>query len=286
MDDFPPSSGPRVGEDEHCDGKHITHVALTVPKEDHIPGHRTQIILCPDFFLFGTIKGGKGKEWPGTAKRKCDNIGDRVSEYMLTLGTVMLHEYTHAPDLVQPPLDEETDDHAYSFYDSRNLRKDMAKNNADSYSLFAIELMWTLECNRDFAPPVKDNTPRLPATGAQAGSSKASGSKGPRPRHDIQLLKRTPLPRDYGVCTPNTLRINQETYEPENTYTAQQIEQFQEGHNDALMMCRTVIEQATKTPDRFNRIFRAYFPFSDRKLIIGEFAAFTAIRGITAIASV
>jgi len=273
VDDFPPSSGPRIGEDEHCDGEHITHTAMTVPKEDDTLAHRTQIILCPDFFLLGTIKGGPGKEWPGAAKRKCDNIGDRVSEYMLTLGTVMLHEYTHAPDLVQPPLEKETDDDAYSFYDSRNLRKDMANNNADNYALFAIELMWTLKCNRDFAPPVKDNTPNLPATGAQAGSSKASGSKGQRSRRDIQLHRRTPLPHDYGVYTPTTLRINKETKESENTYTTQQMEQFQAAHNDALMMCRTVIKEATDSPARFDRIFRQYFPFSDRQLVISEYTS-------------
>ena len=88
------------------------------------------------------------------------------------------------------------------------------------------------------------------------------------------LHKRTPLPHDYGVHTPNTLRTNKETKESENTYTAQQIEKFQAGHNDALMMCRTVIEEATKsTPDRFDRIFREYFPFSDRQLVIGKYKA-------------
>lgn len=261
MDDFPPTDPKNVGQDQHCENKHITHVAVVVPKEDGTLNERTQLILCGDLFLFGTIEGGKGKEWPGTANRKCSNIGDRVSEYMLTLGTVMLHEYTHAPDLVQPPLDEETDDLAYSFYDSRNLKKDLAKGNADNYALFAIELTWTLLCDRDFAAPVKDNTPRLPAT----------GSKGQRPRRDVQLApplhKRTPLPRDYGLRTPNTEREWQGKME--NTFTAQHIAQFQEGHSDVLMMCNMVVRVATKNPGRFNRIFREYFPFGDRQLIIG-----------------
>lgn len=89
------------------------------------------------------------------------------------------------------------------------------------------------------------------------------------------MHKRTPLPHDSDVNTPNTLRKNLETGESENTYTAQQIEQFQAGHNDALWLCKTVIEEATNKPDRFDKIFRQYFPFSDRQLVIGKYLATT-----------
>ena len=85
------------------------------------------------------------------------------------------------------------------------------------------------------------------------------------------LNKRTPLPHGYGVRTPNTLRTNKETKESENTYTTQQMEQFQAGHSDVLMVCETAVEEATKTPDRFNKIFRQYLPFSDRQLVIGKY---------------
>jgi hypothetical protein len=264
VDDFPPTDPKNIGRDQHCENKHVTHAAVIVPREDGTLNERTQLILCRDLFLLGTIDGGKGKEWPDTANRKCSNIGDRVSEYMLTLGTVMLHEYTHADDLVVPPLKEETDDLAYSFYDARNLKKDLATRNADNFALFAIELTWTVLCNRAFAPPIKENTPRLPAT----------GSRGQRPRRDVRLApslhKRTPLPRNYGVRTPNTQRDYQGI--KENTYNAQQIEQFQEGHSDALMMCNMVVREATRNPNRFDRIFREYFPTSDRQLVIGEYA--------------
>jgi hypothetical protein len=74
----------------------------------------------------------------------------------------------------------------------------------------------------------------------------------------------------FAHLTPNTEREHEG--HKENTYSTQKIEQFQAGHNDALMMCSTVIEQATKNPKRFDRIFREYFPFSERQLIIGEYA--------------
>ena len=83
------------------------------------------------------------------------------------------------------------------------------------------------------------------------------------------LHKRTPLPHNYGVYTPTTLRTNKETGESENTYTTQQMDQFQQGHMEVLMICRTVIEASTREVDRFNRIFGEYFPAADRQLVLG-----------------
>lgn len=262
MDDFQPDHDSNL--DLHCEGPNGNHVAEIIKKERDISLGRTQLILCPSFFFYGTIEGGKGKEWPGTHQRECSNIGDRVSRHMLTLGSYILHEYLHATELVQPPLKNAVVDHVYFFYQSRNLEdKSLAKSNADSYALFAAELAWTLRCDRDFAPPVEDNSP----TGTKAGSKRQ------RLRNDIQLHRRTPLPHDYGVYTPTTLRINKETKESENTYTTQQMEQFQAAHNDVLMMCRMVIKEATDSPARFDRIFRQYFPFSDRQLVISMYTS-------------
>ena len=81
--------------------------------------------------------------------------------------------------------------------------------------------------------------------------------------------KRTPLPHDYGIYTPNTQGTNQETRMPENTYTAQQMDQFQQGHMEALELCQNVIEASTCQADRFNRIFGEYFPATDRELVLG-----------------
>jgi hypothetical protein len=87
------------------------------------------------------------------------------------------------------------------------------------------------------------------------------------------LHKRTPLPRVYDVFTPNTLRINGETKKSENTYTAQQMDQYQQGHLEALFICKTVIDASTRQVDRFDRIFKEYFPMADRQLVLGLFRA-------------
>lgn len=63
--------------------------------------------------------------------------------------------------------------------------------------------------------------------------------------------------------------MNKETGKPENTYTVQQMDQFQQGHKEALMLCSKVIEASTRQAVRFNRIFGEYFPATDRELILG-----------------
>jgi hypothetical protein len=241
--------------DEHCNEM---RVAVIVPKQWDISLGETQLILCPSLFGYGTIEGGKGKEWPGAKERKCSNIGDRVSRYMLTLGSALLHEYTHATELVQSPLKALITDRVYSFYKTRNLEdKNSAKSNADSYSLFAADLIWTLLCDRDFAPPVEDNSLRLQATGAP----------GQRPRRDVQidslLQKRTAFSQPYRYPIPKT--------NVDNTYTVDQMDQFLEGHVDALQLCRVVIKQSTKNPTGFDKIFREHFAPKDRELVISKF---------------
>jgi hypothetical protein len=257
--------------------------------------------------------GGKGKEWPHANNRKCSNIGNRVSYYMDTLGSALLHEYTHAPDLVQPPLEETTNDPAYGFYNARNLaNKDLAKSNADSYALFASELTWTLICNRAFDPPVKDNSPdkatdnkgsdtkgsSSKGSSNKGSSSKGSSSKGSSgkgssgkgssskgssgkgssskgttkgtkrqtPRLETQsaslLHKRTAFSQPYQHPIPKT--------NVDNTYTVEQMDQFLEGHIDALQLCRVAIKQSTKNPTRFDKVFREYFDPNDRALVISK----------------
>jgi hypothetical protein len=57
-----------------------------------------------------------------------------------------------------------------------------------------------------------------------------------------------------------------------HTYTTQQLEQFQQAHNDALMMCRKVIEASTGQTDTFDRLFTEYFSSIDRQLVLGQSA--------------
>lgn len=285
VDDFPSIYGD---QDLFCDSG---EVAWTGSKQDDRGQQRVQIILCPPFFKQGTFQGGPDREWPRIPTPKCSNVGSRVSTKMDTLGSFLLHEYTHVDELVQPPLCEHVEDHEYGYYDTRELaltEPDLTKHNADSYAAFATELTWSKLCHRDFEAPLEDHGAKLPApddkgadtkgadtkeTHKNAIDSKATSSKRQESRYDIQLApslhRRTPLPNDYGVYTPTTLRTNKETGESENTYTTQQMDQFQQGHMEVLTMCRTVIEASTREVDRFNRIFGEYFPPADRQLVLG-----------------
>jgi hypothetical protein len=131
-----------------CDGK--TLAELRNP-ESYYPN----MVLCPIAFL----QGGIGKSYGIIPFRihavKCSNFDKRVSWKMDTLGATLLHEYTHFKMLVVPPLGAQTLDPAYGAYNSRNLDKVQATNNADSFAWAAIENFWSIICNnRDFEDPV------------------------------------------------------------------------------------------------------------------------------------
>lgn len=57
--------------------------------------------------------------------------------------------------LVAPPLSKETDDEdgGYGPTGTRGLDKNIATNNADSYSWYANEALWTILCQEDYADP-------------------------------------------------------------------------------------------------------------------------------------
>ncbi|SLM37515.1 Metallopeptidase, catalytic domain [Lasallia pustulata] len=89
--------------------------------------------VCPGA---GFGHGAIGKD---PNKVVCENLGDTVSWRMETLGSILLHEYTHYTNLVVPPLSAETDDLDDGFgpINTRALDKSLAKTNADSYSWYA-----------------------------------------------------------------------------------------------------------------------------------------------------
>jgi hypothetical protein len=102
--------------------------------------------------------GGIGKGYTDVETVRCERFDDRVSWKMETLGSILLHEYTHFYNLVVPPLKKETDDVAYGPYDSRNMDKSQATNNADSYSWFAVENLWTVICNKEYGDPTPEDS--------------------------------------------------------------------------------------------------------------------------------
>jgi len=89
------------------------------------------IVLCNPAALG---HGGIGKSYGSVPAVQCDALDPRVSWKMETLGSILLHEYTHWLRLVTPPLSKETDDIAYGPSGVRALDKSQATDNADSYS--------------------------------------------------------------------------------------------------------------------------------------------------------
>lgn len=117
---------------------------------DHKSDNPT-IILCDPAALG---HGGIGKSYGNVPKVTCASLDPRVSWRMDTLGSVLLHEYTHWEKLVVPPLTSETDDLSYGPYEVRfDLDKDKATNNADSYTWLANEVLWTTICTQQFGDP-------------------------------------------------------------------------------------------------------------------------------------
>lgn len=105
-----------------------------------------------------TIEGVPGNP-PKSGDRQvtCDAVGKRVSMIMYTRGQLLLHEYTHAYDIMRPVFGEgqkSAGDKGYGFAKCRALDKGLAAKNADSYASFASELLWPTKCDRDFDPPV------------------------------------------------------------------------------------------------------------------------------------
>lgn len=82
--------------------------------------------------------GGIGLGYTNVAEVNCNYVSmndGRTSWRMDTLGSVILHEYTHFLALVVPPLAKETDDDGYGPWETRgnggNFDLSMATNNAD-----------------------------------------------------------------------------------------------------------------------------------------------------------
>ncbi|KAI9667809.1 MAG: hypothetical protein M1821_000628 [Bathelium mastoideum] len=136
--DYPDSNGVLA-----CDGETMAEMrdwSTDSPK----------VIVC-DPAGFG--HGGIGKSYETVAAVSCGNFDPRVSWKMETLGSILLHEYTHWTKLMAPPLSKETDDDAYGPYGVRQMNKKDATNNADSYSWFATENLWTVICQTNYQDP-------------------------------------------------------------------------------------------------------------------------------------
>jgi hypothetical protein len=108
------------------------------------------------------------------------------------------------------------------------------------------------------------------------GPSTATGTQQQKSQREIQsdlsLHKRTAFSQPYRYPVPKT--------DVDNTYPAEQMDQFLEGHVDALQLCRVVIKQSTKNPTGFDKVFREYFALKDRELVISKFVSETKTQNL------
>ncbi|KAM0719339.1 hypothetical protein Q7P37_005244 [Cladosporium fusiforme] len=107
------------------------------------------LIVCPPAFKFGGIAQG----FPGVPKVSCGNFDKYVSDKMETLGSILLHEYTHFVQLVSPVLSQGTVDYEYTPEAVQKLDGKQARVNADSYSWYATEVMWSTICKTQYESP-------------------------------------------------------------------------------------------------------------------------------------
>lgn len=126
----------------------VTAVMDTMPGDPPV----SKIILCTAGLKYGAIDTHQD----GVNDVNCDTLDPRVSWKMDTLGSTLLHEFTHAPVLMESIFShlgtgqDSTDDveNGYGPVKVRFLRDDpaQARINADSYTWLANEVWWTGEC--------------------------------------------------------------------------------------------------------------------------------------------
>jgi len=155
--DYPDTDG-----DLACDGE-------TMAELRDFAGNSPSIVMCDA----GFGHGGIGKGYGSVPVIDCNYIGDTVNWKMDTMGSILLHEYTHYKDLVAPPLPKETDDDEYGPTDSRGIDKNIATNNADNYSWFANEALWSVICTKSYNDPGPgdDDDPNCSNTACKATKS-------------------------------------------------------------------------------------------------------------------
>ncbi|KAL8826336.1 MAG: hypothetical protein Q9170_007440 [Blastenia crenularia] len=103
---------------------------------------------------------------PNRDDLQCDDLGNALSMDFVTLGHLVLHEYTHWNWFLKDIIHGEVVDvhgveeangyglkHAY-----QELDKKYAVYNADSYAWYATEVLWSTRCKKQYAAPGDDGS--------------------------------------------------------------------------------------------------------------------------------
>ncbi|KAJ5579631.1 uncharacterized protein N7459_005616 [Penicillium hispanicum] len=164
MEVFQNITGPAPYEGGEALGRITVRPDRTKPQcEDAVAIMRSrsngdgQLLVCDPALKLPVF----GRDFGDIKAVTCDNIGDRVSNAMDSLGATFIHEYTHYTPLVVPPLEDATDDYTEytDVWDTFMLDKDMALMNAETYAMFATEVHFSVECERNFLDPLEDSEP-------------------------------------------------------------------------------------------------------------------------------
>lgn len=97
---------------------------------------KPKTIQCTKSFYKGSIEPGVGNA-PSVS---CRDFYPRPSTWVETLGTILLHEYTHWDRLVMPSLTSRVVDHECHHGAVRTMPKSFATTMADSYGWLATEV--------------------------------------------------------------------------------------------------------------------------------------------------
>lgn len=116
-----------------------------------------KLVVCPHGLTLGAI----GKDLGGIAAVTCETWWPRISSVMDTVGTVLLHEYTHWDTLMTPVMlpafgEKAALDEARGPWAVRRLSRSEATWNADSYAWLAQEIWWTHTCRGNHKGPIEE----------------------------------------------------------------------------------------------------------------------------------
>lgn len=117
---------------------------------------KPDIVICKSAFKHGAID----HTFKDVADINCKTLGSRVSWHMETLGSILLHEYTHWKHLMSPLFadtkfgatidDPELGYGPVSVVKLAKKSPSTARNNAENYSWLANDLFWTAHCKKGF----------------------------------------------------------------------------------------------------------------------------------------
>lgn len=117
-----------------------------------------ELIICPRLWKHAAAFPFAGAPtWPDVKAPTCASVGDRVTRKMFTMGTVFVNKFTHYQWIMGTPLKDYggfTQELARGPIAVLALKREQSRVNADSYAWFATELVWSMNCGKDFQAPI------------------------------------------------------------------------------------------------------------------------------------